>query len=149
MAVGLALAAMCQISALSTIFVTALLKSPQLPSLIQMNSQRLSTAYITLTDFFKKHQISYIPCNAGIYVFAKMARDAKSWEDEALVAQKLAEAGVLVSPGKAYHGPEDEKGWMRVGFAVPPSDLAKALQRMERVYSTMSSEAEAAKEVQT
>jgi aspartate/methionine/tyrosine aminotransferase len=140
MAVGLALAAMAQISSLSTAFATALLNSQQLPSLIALNSQRLSVAYATLTDFLKNHEISYVPCNAGIYVFARMAPDAQSWEEEALMAKRLAEAGVLISPGRAYHGPESEKGWMRVGFAVQPSDLAEALRRMKTVYKSSNGE---------
>lgn len=46
---------------------------------------------------------------------------------------RLREAGVLVSSGRNYHGPESEKGWMRVGFAAEMEQLIKALQRMERV----------------
>jgi len=45
----------------------------------------------------------------------------------------MKEAGVLVSPGKAYHGPENEKGWVRVGFAVKDEDLEKAIKRMTSV----------------
>ncbi|KAF2446658.1 PLP-dependent transferase [Karstenula rhodostoma CBS 690.94] len=136
MSVGLALASMAQISGLSTVFTTALLKSPELLSLLALNSRRLSIAYATLTGFLKSHDIPYIPCNAGIYVFARMCPAARSWEDEASFVDRLKESGVLVSPGRAYHGPESEKGWMRVGFAVQPSDLAEALRRMESVYDS-------------
>jgi len=138
MSVGLALASMVQISALSTVFTTALLKSLELPSLLALNSERLSVAYATLTDFLKSHRIPYIPCNAGLYVFARMCPDAKSWEEEASFVQRLKEAGVLVSPGRAYHVPENEKGWMRVGFAIQPSKLAEALRRMESMYNSSS-----------
>ncbi|KAJ4357162.1 uncharacterized protein N0V89_001737 [Didymosphaeria variabile] len=137
MAVALALAANTQISALSTIFVTNLLTSPKLPSLIALNSQRLSIAYQKLTSFFKENQIPYIPCNAGLYVFAKMATKATSWDEESDVVGLLKGAGVLVSPGKAYHGPEKEKGWMRVGFSVKDTDLEKAIQRIRRVVENM------------
>jgi aspartate/methionine/tyrosine aminotransferase len=135
MAVGVALAANNQISALSTIFVTTLLTSPNLDSLIALNKERLSLSYAKLTNLFKKHGIPYLPCNAGLYVFARLARRA-TWEDESNMVQKLKQAGVLVSAGKAYHVPESEKGWMRVSFAVHEADLVEAMRRMETVLTT-------------
>ncbi|KAI1778792.1 1-aminocyclopropane-1-carboxylate synthase [Hypoxylon cercidicola] len=133
MAVGLALAANTQTSALSTIFTTSLLTSPKLPSLIALNSRRLSSAYTSLTTFFKENGIPYVPCNAGMYVFAKISPQAETWEDEMKVVTKLKEAGMLVSAGKAYHGPDSEKGWARVGFAVEESELHEAIRRMKTV----------------
>ena len=131
---GLALAANTQLSALSTIFVTNLLTSPQLPSLIALNSQRLATAYVMLTSFLKAEGRPYLPCNAGLYVYAKLAPDAKTWEDEAAMVSKLKEGGVLVSAGRAYCGPESEKGWARIGFAVEEDELREAMRRMSRVF---------------
>lgn len=60
---------------------------------------------------------------------------ATTWEEEAEVAGKLKEGGVLVSQGRAYHGPEGEKGWMRVGFAVETKMLEEALRRMDAVLA--------------
>lgn len=133
MAVGLALAAMIQTSALSAIFATYLLRSSTLSDLISLNSRRLSEAYSSLTHFFREHGIPYMPCNAGLYLIARLAPHAKTWDDEAEMVRKLKEAGVVVSGGRAYHGPESEKGWMRVGFAVEPSELDEAIQRMRSV----------------
>jgi aspartate/methionine/tyrosine aminotransferase len=135
MAVGLALASNTQISALATIFVTSLLESPELDSLIELNSRRLSAAYAKLTSFFRKHSVPYVPCNAGLYVFAKLAHRATTWEDEAYMVLQLKEAGVVVSAGRAYHVPEGEKGWMRVGFAVDDGDLLEAMRRIETVLT--------------
>ncbi|KAF2276638.1 1-aminocyclopropane-1-carboxylate synthase [Westerdykella ornata] len=135
MAVAAALAAQMQVSTLSATFVTALLTAPNLDELIQLNKKRLAEAYTKLTKFFKEHDIPYIPCNAGLYVFAKIAPNAETWEDESAVIAKLKDVGVHVSPGKAYHGPENEKGWARIGFAVKPQDLDEAIRRMEPVFS--------------
>ena len=52
--------------------------------------------------------------------------------------QKLKDVGVLVSPGRGYHVPETNKGWMRVGFAVEKPRLEEALRRMATVFSTAS-----------
>lgn len=132
MAVGLALAANTQISSLSTICAIGILSSPQLPSLISRNAERLRVAYETLTTFFKKHHVPYYPANAGLCVFARLA-DAGTWEDEAEMINRIKAAGVLVSSGKAYHGPEGEKGWARVLFAVDSDVLGEAIRRMESV----------------
>ena len=48
---------------------------------------------------------------------------------------RLREAGVLVSAGKAYHGPENDKGWMRVGFSIRDADLKEAIRRMVAVFA--------------
>jgi aspartate/methionine/tyrosine aminotransferase len=133
MAVGLALAANTQISSLSSICAIRLLSSPTLSLLIEKNAERLSVAYRTLTDFFKKHDIAYYPANAGLCVFARLI-DAKTWEEEQEIVGKVKAAGVLVSAGKAYHGPAEERGWARVLFAVEPEVLSTAIQRMESVF---------------
>ncbi|ORY14660.1 1-aminocyclopropane-1-carboxylate synthase 7 [Clohesyomyces aquaticus] len=133
MTIGLTLSSMYKTSALSTIFVTSLLNSSKLPNLITQNSGRLASAYQKLTALFKKYGVPYIPCNAGVYVFAKLASAAETWEDENTMVAKLKQAGVIVSSGRGYHGPEHEKGWARVGFAVTPSDLDISIQRIESV----------------
>ncbi|KAF2729067.1 PLP-dependent transferase [Polyplosphaeria fusca] len=133
MVVGLALAAMQQISSLSAIFTTHLLRSNKLPELISLNSERLSISYGMLTNFFKECDIPYLPCTAGLYVYAKLAKSATTWEDEAKMVQQLKDVGVIVSGGKAYHGPESEKGWARVGFSVEVTALEDAISRMRQV----------------
>ncbi|KAL1604778.1 putative secondary metabolism biosynthetic enzyme [Paraconiothyrium brasiliense] len=134
MAVGLALAANTQISSLSTIVVKSLLTSPKLPGLITQNAKKLAAAYSTMTSFLDSYAIPYVPANAGLYVFAKIAPDAQTWEDEANMADKLKSAGVVVSSGKAYHVPESQKGWARVLFALEEEQLAEAIRRMQTVY---------------
>lgn len=134
MAVGLALAANTQISCLSTIFVKSILTSPRLPYLIAQNREMLARSYTIMTEFLKSHAIAYIPANAGLYVFARIAPDARTWEEEAEAVERLKLAGVLVSSGKAYHGPDTEKGWARVLFAIEETHLREAIRRMATVY---------------
>jgi hypothetical protein len=135
MAVALALASNTQTSTLSSIFVSALLTSPNLTSLLQANSGRLATAYEKLNAVFKKHSIEYIPSYAGLYVYAKVAPKCETWEEEARVIGRMREEGVLVSGGRAYHGPESEKGWARIGFAIQEEQLEKAIEIMDRVFA--------------
>lgn len=135
MAVGLALASNTTTSTLSSIFVSALLTSPEIPKLLALNSDRLTEAYRSLTAMLRKHNIHYLPAYAGLYVFAKIAPDAGSWDDESKAVQKFKEAGVLVSSGKGYHGPESEKGWARIGFATEKPKLVEALRRIDRALA--------------
>lgn len=135
MAVGLALAANTQISSLSTIFVKKLLSSPQLPRLISQNAERLAAAYSKMTAFLDSFEIPYIPANAGLYVFVRIAPQATTWEEEAEMADRLKAAGVVVSCGKAYHVPEKEKGWARMLFALEDEQLTEAIRRMKTVYA--------------
>ena len=119
--------------------MTALLTSPKLPSLLALNSELLADNLQILKSFFTRHDITHIPSYAGLYVFAKMAKDAHSWEEEESSVQRLKEAGVLVSAGRGYHGPQSEMGWMRVGFAVEKSLLEEAVKRMDEVYINKAS----------
>ena len=134
MAVGLALASNTTTSTLSAIFVSTLLTSPKIPSLIALSSERLADAYAAMTSLLKKYSIPYIPSYAGLYLFARVEPNAQSWEDEANMVESLKQAGVLVSAGKAYHGPEGDKGWVRIGFAVESVQLKEAIRRMEEVF---------------
>lgn len=68
---------------------------------------------------------------------AKFAPLAQSWADEADACCQYQQAGVLVSPGRAYHMPEDQKGWMRVSFAVEKTLLEEAGTRITRVFQRL------------
>ena len=136
MAVGLALASNTTTSTLSSIFVSTLLNSPEVPKLLALNSDRLAQAYLSVTTVLKKHNIFYIPAYAGLYLFAKIAPNAKRWEDESSKIQTLKEAGVLVSPGKSFHGPDNEKGWARICFGIEKSKLEEALRRLDHALAS-------------
>ena len=137
MQVGLALASNTTTSTLSSIFVSNLLTSLELPKLIQLNAQRLLQAYVSLTDVLKKHMVRYVPACQGLYLFAKIAPEATSWEDESAAIEKYKDAGVLISGGRGYHGPESEKGWARIGFAVEERQMKEAVLRIDRVLSAV------------
>ncbi|KAI1934458.1 hypothetical protein LOZ66_005926 [Ophidiomyces ophidiicola] len=131
--VGLSLASNTQTSSLAAIFTKCLLTSPQLSDLIQLNRDRLSSSYATVASWLELNSIKWIPANAGVYVFAKLCKDATTWEDEARVIQKCKEGGVLLSAGKNYHGVESEKGWARITFAVQPEVLQAGLSKISKV----------------
>ena len=133
---GLALAAHMNVSTLSTVFVTELLASAKLPSLLALNSARLAEGYRLIISFFNCHDISYFPCNAGPVVLAKFVPNADTWDDEAAVVQILQQQGVLVGAGRRYHA--HEKGWVRICFAVERRVLEEAIRRMEIAFTLLT-----------
>ncbi|KAJ3577056.1 hypothetical protein NPX13_g3504 [Xylaria arbuscula] len=133
LATGLALSSNTQLSSLTALVTTSLLASPTLPQLFALSSQRLAGAYICITEWLRQHNIPFIPANMGCFVFARVAPNANTWEDEANIIQAWKTAGVSVSPGKSYHVPENAKGWARINFALAPMDLAEALRRLNSV----------------
>ncbi|KAK5636076.1 hypothetical protein RRF57_011788 [Xylaria bambusicola] len=135
LAVGLALSSNTQLSSLTALVTTSLLTSSALPHLFVTNSERLTEGYKSLTKWLKLRRMPYIPANMGCFVFARVAPNASTWEDEMVVIEKWKSTGVSVSPGKKYHVPENAKGWARINFALAPADLSEALRRLDTLFS--------------
>lgn len=130
--VGVSLATYIQCSTLSNTYLTAILQSPALPDLLETNLKRLANKYSILTDALTSLQFDFLPANAGLFVFVKVAKNAQTWEEEADIIRRFAECGVKVSPGREYVGEDGEKGWARIGFSVPETMLREAISRMKK-----------------
>lgn len=135
MRTGAALWSTHTVSSLTAVAVEHVLRSPRLKDLLRANSDRLAAAYDALTKVLRKHDVKYVPANAGLYVFAQIARGAKSWDEETAAVGRLKEAGVLVSAGRGYHTSDSCMGWARIGFSVPPKVLTEALSRLDAYFS--------------
>ncbi|KAK6828793.1 hypothetical protein RU639_003479 [Aspergillus parasiticus] len=131
------LVASVHVSVLSTVFAKEVLASPQLPKLLTLSATRLAEAYTTLTTAFKATGIEYFPSYATVFVLARLAPTATTWDEEMLALRAYTQAGVAVVPGRAYHMPEGQKGWMRVTFAVSNEDLLEGIRRINRVYVSL------------
>ncbi|RAQ56901.1 aminotransferase GliI-like protein [Aspergillus flavus] len=130
------LVASVHVSVLSTVFAKEVLASPQLPKLLTLSATRLAKAYSTLTTAFKATGIEYFPSYATVFVLARLAPNATAWDEEMLALRAYMQAGVAVVPGRAYHMPEGQKGWMRVTFAGFHEDLLEGIRTIKRVYLT-------------
>lgn len=139
LATGVTLASHTTLSSLTAIAATSILTSPELPELLKINAERLTQAYTTMTQVLKELRIPYMPANMGPFLFARLAPYAKTWQDESRVMEACKAAGVSVSTGKSYHGPDAEKGWARLNFAIQPAKLEEALGRL-RIGLKSSSE---------
>ncbi|KAI9647508.1 hypothetical protein NHQ30_003893 [Ciborinia camelliae] len=119
-----------QTSTLNNLCVTALFNSPQLPSIINSFKHQLTRNYGWLTKALDKWGIEYIPTHAGFHIFAKLAKNAQNWDDEAAVVKQLFDAGVLVIPGKNFGGIDGEVGWIRLSFSIHEKELLDGLWRI-------------------
>ncbi|TGO22449.1 hypothetical protein BPAE_0168g00200 [Botrytis paeoniae] len=121
-----------QVSTPSSLCITAILTSPQLPFLVEANKEGIRDSYELLTSALKDWNIDYVPVKAGIMIFVKIA-DAKNAQDEMAVLVKLRDEGVLMLPGGGYLGSYGEFGWARLTFDVKRGVMVKSLHRMKKV----------------
>ncbi|KAH8164037.1 hypothetical protein CIB48_g4208 [Xylaria polymorpha] len=79
---SIALVSHISVSSLSVLFARALLTSPQLHTIIQLNSSRLAAAYKRIRVFFEENSIEYLPCEVTTFVLAQLAPYSQTKEDE-------------------------------------------------------------------
>jgi hypothetical protein len=63
------------------------------------------------------------------FTFARLPKNAQTWEEEAAVAKQLLEAGLMIAPGKNYGGIDGQVGWVRMSFWIPEEKLREELER--------------------
>ncbi|EDN96870.1 hypothetical protein SS1G_01796 [Sclerotinia sclerotiorum 1980 UF-70] len=85
------------ISTLSSLYLRLLLDSPRPPRLIETNSDHLTTSYKLFADSPSKWKIKFLPAMEGIFIFAKLAPDARTQEEADEIFSQLAKNGVFVS----------------------------------------------------
>ncbi|KAL5411671.1 hypothetical protein PMIN03_004711 [Paraphaeosphaeria minitans] len=115
---------------LASLYLSHLLTWPQLPTLIALNSERLTASYRLLATVLQQLDVTFMTPTDGIFVFAKLAKHAQSIEDEQDFFHRLALQGVLLGPGNAYKGVERDYGWARIRFSIPIKVMEVALERI-------------------
>ena len=117
-------------SNIASLYLTSLLTWAQLPTLIALNSERLSDSYRLLATTLRSYSIEFIVPTHGIFLFAKLARNAKNAKDETAFFDRLAIHGILVGPGQFYKGVETEFGWARIRYSLPVPKMQKVLDHL-------------------
>ncbi|CAO2655780.1 Nn.00g045830.m01.CDS01 [Neocucurbitaria sp. VM-36] len=123
---------------IASIYLSTLLTWSQLPTLLSLNSERLTASYRLLSDSLRKWGINFVTPTHGISLFAKLAKHAKSAEDEKTFYDRLALHGVKVGPGRFYRGVEGDFGWARIRYSVSLDVLQTALARIESFLSGLN-----------
>lgn len=78
---------------------------------MKLNSERLYSSYQMITKAFQDWDIEYIPVSAGLGIWAKVVKNATTWEEEGAVVKEIEKNGVLVMAGQDMRGIDGEKGW--------------------------------------
>ena len=119
-------------SSLSTSHLSALLTWSQLPTLLALNSERLTINYNMLTSVLRKHDIPFIAPSHGLCLFARLAKRARTELEEVRFYDELAKrGGVRVAQGKSFRGVERDFGWARLRFSVPVAEMEDAVRRID------------------
>ena len=93
--------------------------------------ERLSLSYRAIVETLERHGVEYIPATAGLYVFARLAPEAKNLQDEICFQHRLRDSGLLVSPGRAYQIGSERLGWFRITFALEEGVLRRVLDILD------------------
>jgi hypothetical protein len=115
---------------IASLYLTSLLTWSQLPTLLALNSERLTETYHLLADALSQWKIDFVEPTHGVCLFAKLGKDVKSMVEDKAFFNRLAVQGVRVSPGRLYNGVERDYGWARIRFSVPTEVMHTALERM-------------------
>lgn len=120
---------------IASLYLSSLLSWVQLPTLLALNSERLTESYRLLAGALQEWKVDFIPATDGIFLFAKLARRARTVDDEVEFYDRLALRGVLVGPGRFYKGVETDFGWARIRFSISIDVMKTALERISTFLS--------------
>jgi DNA-binding transcriptional MocR family regulator len=130
---ALSLLTTSHVTVLSSLYLTQLLTWSQLPTLLKLNSERLTASYRLLAAFLTKHGIDFVAPSHGLFLWAKMAKKAQSVGDEQVFFEELGSCGVKVGEGRFYKGVEGDYGWARIRFSMNEGLMTEALGKMDGV----------------
>lgn len=114
----------------SSLYLSSLLTWSQLPTLLALNSERLTESYQLLAEALTQWKIDFVTPTHGVLLFAKLGMNIKSVVEEKAYFNRLAVQGVRVSPGRFYNGVELEYGWARIRFSISIDEMHTALERI-------------------
>ncbi|KAF2015415.1 PLP-dependent transferase [Aaosphaeria arxii CBS 175.79] len=117
-------------NSIASLFLTSLLTWHQLPTLISLNSERLTASYRILAAALENWGVAFVAPTHGILLFARLGMNVKSAVEERAYFNRLAVMGVRVGAGRFYNGVEGEFGWARVRFSVPVEVMRRAVERI-------------------
>lgn len=113
---------------IASLYLSSLLTWSQLPTLLALNSERLTASYHILARALQHRSIDFVRPTDGIFLFARLGMKIKSAVEEKAFFNRLSTQGVKVSPGRLYNGVEWEYGWARIRFSVSTNIMDEALR---------------------
>ncbi|KAH7083187.1 pyridoxal phosphate-dependent transferase [Paraphoma chrysanthemicola] len=120
------------ISAISSIYLTSLLSWSQLPTLLNLNSERLTSSYTILAESLRTCKIDFITPTHGLFLWAKIARSAAEVKS---VVNGLSSVGIKLSQDMVVKGGEGDVGWVRIRFAMSAREMSDVARRLEGYFA--------------
>lgn len=117
---------------IASLYLSSLLTWSQLPTLLALNSERLTASYRLLSQSLRKWNVDFVTPTHGVFLFAKLGMKVRSVVEEKAFFNRLSVQGVRISPGRFYSGVELEHGWARIRFSVSIEDMQAALERISK-----------------
>ncbi|KAF1961735.1 PLP-dependent transferase [Byssothecium circinans] len=121
---------------IGSLYLSSLLTWSQLPTLLALNSERLTASYRLLAAALRRWNIDFITPTDGVVLFANIARGARSRAEEKDFYDRLAIHGLRVGHGRFYKGVETEYGWARIRFSISLRDMEAALEKLSTFLAT-------------
>lgn len=111
--------------------LTALLKAPELPAVMDLSRQRLAAAYHTFTEGLAAIGVPTMKAQAGIFVMADFSAymEKPEFEAEHVLWEKIYnDLMINVSPGQLFGC--DRPGWFRACYAFDEDLISEACRRL-------------------
>ncbi|KAF3044289.1 hypothetical protein E8E12_004288 [Didymella heteroderae] len=131
---AMALLTTAHANTISTLYFSSLLSSSYLPTLLALNSERLTASYRVLADWLHKRSIEFVQPTHGLFVFARLAKDLRTMEQDTSYFAQLPQTGLKVSPGHSYQGKEGELGWARIRFSIGEELMRKVVAKLDAIF---------------
>jgi aspartate/methionine/tyrosine aminotransferase len=86
-----------------------------------------------ITNWLESHSLSYVEPSSAFFIWINLERYCSTLQDEIRLWNAFIDAGVLLSPGHAFHS--SRLGWFRLVYSFEKSILQMGLERMEGVLA--------------
>src|ERR1700724_978954 len=109
-------------SSMAGLVLSTILNHPTyLTDFLKQNRRLLAERYRSCTKILKAHGISYIPSNAGFFLWADLSpymssSDGTPLEQERAMNKRLFDGGLHLATSEAFQG--EDHGWVRISFSV-------------------------------
>lgn len=111
--------------------LTAMLKAPELPGIMELSRQRLREAYHIIAEGLEEIGVPTMKAQAGIFVMADFSAymEKQEFEAEHVLWEKIYhELMINVSPGQLFGC--DRPGWFRACYAFEKNTVEEACRRL-------------------
>lgn len=111
--------------------LTELLKSSELPKLMEDNKKQLHISYQRIETALNKLDIKTKKAQGGIFIFANFAKylEEQTFEAENKLWEKMfCDLKLNISPGRIFA--TNEPGWFRICYALETSIIEEVIRRL-------------------